>query len=107
MTINALIDLFACVPFALVQRGEQTIASARFLRFWAPDIINSEGFALRRTANQLTWVAETNEQIAGFADLEPGWPRRYALCSCSVPGPAMLHALCLHIHENAAMRRES
>jgi putative acetyltransferase len=40
------------------------------LRAWAPDVIDAEQFARRRTA-KATWVAEREGHIAGFSDLEP------------------------------------
>lgn len=39
-------------------------------RAWAPDAIDEEKFA-KRCANKETWVAEIQQRIAGFSDLEP------------------------------------
>lgn len=40
------------------------------LRAWAPDLIDEEKFG-RRCENKSTWVAEVENRIAGFTDLEP------------------------------------
>ncbi|TLY32484.1 MAG: GNAT family N-acetyltransferase [Ignavibacteria bacterium] len=40
------------------------------LEAWAPDVIDHEQFAQHRAAKS-TWVAESEDRIAGFSDLEP------------------------------------
>jgi GNAT superfamily N-acetyltransferase len=64
--LAALIDLFRGSVRSVARRDY----SERQVLAWAPDFIDSEGFALRCTAKP-TWVAEINRQIVGFADLEP------------------------------------
>ena len=97
--INALIDLFRGSVRSVARRDY----SERQVLAWAPDIINSEGFALRRTAKP-TWVAETNEQIAGFADLEPDGHVDMLYVHVGYQAKGVARALLAHI-ENVAMRR--
>ena len=97
--LNALIDLFRGSVRSVARRDY----SERQVLAWAPDIINSEGFALRRTAKP-TWVAETNEQIAGFADLEPDGHVDMLYVHAGHQAKGVARALLAHI-ENVAMRR--
>jgi putative acetyltransferase len=40
------------------------------IRAWAPDVIDEEKFG-RRCETKSTWVAEIEDRVAGFSDLEP------------------------------------
>lgn len=40
------------------------------VRAWAPDVIDQEKFG-QRCASKSTWVANIEDRIAGFSDLEP------------------------------------
>ena len=97
--LNALIDLFRGSVRSVARRDY----SERQVLAWAPDIINSEGFALRCTAKP-TWVAEINEQIAGFADLEPDGHVDMLYVHVGHQAKGVARALLAHI-ENVAMRR--
>jgi putative acetyltransferase len=64
--IDALIDLFRASVRIVARRDythEQVMA-------WAPDEIDRQAWAARCASRQ-TWVAEIDDHIAGFSDMEP------------------------------------
>lgn len=97
--LTALIDLFRGSVRSVARRDY----SDRQVLAWAPDIIDSEGFAMRCTAKP-TWVAEINGQIAGFADLEPNGHVDMLYVHAGHQAKGVARALLAHI-ENVAMRR--
>ena len=97
--LTALIQLFRDSVRSIARRDY----SERRVLAWAPNIIDSEGFGLRRAAKP-TWVAEINGQIAGFADLEPDGHVDMLYVHARHQAKGVARALLAHI-ENVAMRR--
>jgi putative acetyltransferase len=64
--IDALIDLFRA-SVRIVARRHYTHGQ---VMAWAPDEIDRQAWATRYASRQ-AWVAEINDPIAGFSDLEP------------------------------------
>jgi len=64
--VASLVDLFRASVRVLAAHDYTT--SQR--RAWAPDAIDEEKFG-QRCASKTTWVAEIEDRIAGFSDLEP------------------------------------
>jgi putative acetyltransferase len=97
--LNALIDLFRGSVRSVARRDY----SEGQVLAWAPDIIDSEDFGLRRAAKP-TWVAQINGQIAGFADLEPDGHVDMLYVHVGHQAKGVARVLLSHI-ENVAMRR--
>jgi putative acetyltransferase len=96
--LTALIDLFRGSVRSVARRDYRECQ----VLAWAPNIIDSESFALRCTAKP-TWVAEINGQIAGFADLEPDGHVDMLYVHAGHQAKGVAHALLAHI-ENMAVR---
>jgi putative acetyltransferase len=97
--LATLIDLFRGSVRSIARRDY----SERQVLAWAPDFIDSEGFALRCTAKP-TWVAEINGQIVGFADLEPDGHVDMLFVHAEHQAKGIARALLAHL-ENVAIRR--
>jgi GNAT superfamily N-acetyltransferase len=93
-------------PSAIAARGSfarYNLNSWLEIRGALQDFIDSEVFALRRTAKP-TWVAEINRQIVGFADLEPDGHVDMLFVHAEHQGKGIARALLAHIENMQCSR---
>jgi putative acetyltransferase len=97
--LSSLIALFRASVWN-VARSDYTESQ---IRAWAPEFIDAEQFAYRRTAKP-TWVAKSERHIAGFSDVEPDGRIDMLYVNPDFQRRGVAHCLLAHI-ENAARGR--
>jgi putative acetyltransferase len=93
---TALVELFRSSVRVLARKDH----TENQLLAWAPDDIDPNVFGPRR-ASRPTWVAEIDEQIAGFSDLEPDGHVDMLYIHPAHQGKGVARALLQHVEEAA------
>lgn len=94
-----LIDLFRG-SVRLVARRDY---NERQILAWAPDDIDAELFARKRSAKP-TWIAEIDGQIVGFTDLEPDGHIDMLFVHAEHQGQGVARTLLAHVENFAKCR---
>jgi putative acetyltransferase len=95
--LDALIDLFR----ESVRRIAIRDYTEAQVKAWAPDTVDRASWATRR-ASRPTWVAEIDDEIAGFTDLEPDGHVDMMFVHPDHQGRGVANALLNHVESEAA-----